>query len=262
MKRGVIFWLLFVSGAAFGQAPLLNKLWSTSNSNEGLSTLQARANQIVAHQQKKNSAHDLRSLHQLFRNTQKRILHNYEAYAGIDQLEEGKYDCLTATGLFTSLLQEAGFQFEIVETNYHIFLLVHTSEGDALLETTDRQKGLVVDPSEIRMRLGSYQQQKPQLQSYQFRNNICHRISADNLVGLLWFNQAVKAYNAKNLVECANKLTLAWESYPDNSRIAEMASILLYSVSFSPDLSQSEKDNIKSRFRQFDGFLGLPVATR
>jgi hypothetical protein len=79
---------------------------------------------------------------------------------------------------------------------------------------------------------------------------------------LLWFNQAVKAYNSKKLMDCANKLSLALENYPDNARIAEMASILLYSVAFSQELTQEEKDQIKFRFREFDGLLGLPVASR
>lgn len=266
MRGAVIIFLLLLSNLANGQYDVLQSTWNTSNKPVEIGAARVLVADLIQHANKKNPTTDLQLLNRLFEITQRKVLRNYSPYADMSELTRGTYDCLTATSLFAAMLTETGFQFEIIETNYHIFLLVHTSQKDVLLETTDRFNGFVVSKTEIDKRLNCYQQNSLALSAkgktnYLYQTSLYRAVQPSQLAGLLLFNQAVKAFNAKDLKLCADKLDAARELY-ETPRVAELADILLQAIVFSNTLTAAEKQVIENKFAVYRGSVGFPVASR
>jgi len=173
-------------------------------------------------------------LHKVFKKINATFLRKYEAYSDFDQLFlSGKYDCLTATALYSLVLDRLSYSYDIIETNYHIFLLVQTSKGDVMIETTDRFGGFVTDPDAIEARSGAYRTNtltpSRTERRLQYSFQLYQRISPANLSGLLYFNQAVKAYNQQMLLESATLLEKANINY-SSPRCEEFGVALTRSV--------------------------------
>jgi hypothetical protein len=266
VRGALIILFVLASTLAFSQGNLLEAAWKTSTSVVGLEDGENLLSSTLERAGRKKNLTERQFLNRLFDITQKRILSNYSQYSSIDQIVNGQYDCLTATTWFAALLTKAGYQFDVIETNYHIFLMVHLAEQDVLLETTDRFNGFVVDRKQIEKRLGIYQQNMAastsvDKESYLYQFQLFREVAPEKLPGLLYFNQAVKAYNNKNLKLCAEKLQMARNVY-ETPRIAELADILLQSVVMSGELTTAEKHLIQKQFEQYRGKLGMPVASR
>src|SRR6187455_1654352 len=76
----------------------------------------------------------------LFDKTRNRFLRNYAEYATFSEtLTRGKYNCLTGTALYALLLNHFNIPYQVIETNYHIFLVAETENGRVLLEATDSE---------------------------------------------------------------------------------------------------------------------------
>jgi hypothetical protein len=179
-------------------------------------------------------ADEQKHLRRTFRRVHNEFLKKYSLYADFDEtITSGRYDCLTATVLFTHVLKELGYTYDIIETNYHIFLMVYTDEGRVLLETTDRFGGLVRDENRIAEKLAAYKKNLPSAdisrRSYQFTFRLFQTITEEKLAGLLYFNQAVKAYNSRNWLESALSLERASAMY-GSERCEELGAILLQTV--------------------------------
>ncbi len=81
-------------------------------------------------QLKWNDSHRL--LKKVFFQVHKEYLKEYVPYQSFQDLfETGTYGCLTGTALYAFLLEELGFEYEIIETNYHMFLLVNADGHEA-----------------------------------------------------------------------------------------------------------------------------------
>ena len=86
----------------------------------------------------------------LFQRTRQEFLRSYTQYASFaETLSRGKYNCLTGTALYAMLLERFNIRYTIIETNYHIFLLADTDEGQALFEATDPLHGFVTNQASI-----------------------------------------------------------------------------------------------------------------
>ncbi len=77
--------------------------------------------------------------------------------------------------------------------------MVKTSDGDVLLETTDRIGGFIDDEKRISKVIADYRK----------NFSLFVTVDVDQLPGLLYFNQAVKAFNAAKWDECSEKLSAA-----------------------------------------------------
>lgn len=184
-----------------------------------------------------------RQLSKVFRKVHATYLKKYEAYADFPALfTDGTYDCLTATALFSHVLSALGYDYRIIETNYHIFILVQSTEGEVLLETTDRASGFVTDPATIEKRTQGYRlleasaPMKGQV-SYQYRCDIFREVSPDQLSGLLLFNQAVKAYNRGDWLSSARFLESSF-AFQESERADELGDLLIRTVVVRKDVSQ------------------------
>lgn len=178
------------------------------------------------------SFRDHRHLSKIFRRVHQAYLKRYEAYSDFNALfADGRYDCLTATMLFAEVLSGLGYDFKIIETNYHIFIQVQTEDGLALLESTDRARGFVTDPDAMAARTTGYRSIIPQAAdpaqtSYRYQFELYQEVQLDQLTGLLRFNQAVKAYNSGELLTSARLLEDSFISYPSD-RCMELGDILV-----------------------------------
>jgi hypothetical protein len=221
----------------YGQeSSVLPTLVATSSPQDAL-LAESRIDDFILDLKSNKPTSDMALLRKVFRRTQKVFLHQYASYADFsDIFNSGRYDCLTATSLFSVVLSRLDVGYAIIETNYHIFLLVKTSRGEVLLETTDRFNGFVKNEKEISHRIGTYRQGVTaginNQNIYRYRCDLYREVNPGQLPGLLYYNQAVKAYNAGRLEECGELLTKAKSVY-DTPRISEFGSIFLKSVAES-----------------------------
>jgi len=199
-------------------------------------------------------------LEYLFTKTHQRFLKHYTDYTSFgEMLSQGTYNCLTGTALYALLLDQVGIGYQIIETNYHIFLLAHTDEGSILFETTDPTNGFVSDSAEIEKRITHYRQNsiqkvKSNKTYYRYNFDLYNDVNLDQMLGLLHYNLSIVAYNQQELPTAIDHLSKAMELY-QSPRIEEFSRIILLSVIESNlDASVKEKclDNLQSiRKRQF-----------
>ena len=222
--------------------------------------------QFIQDVQQKEVKSEKKLLKTIFKTTHQKFLKTYSQYADLGEiLTSGRFDCLTATALLSAALTETHFDYTIIETNYHIFILVNTATGQVLLETTDRLSGFVEDPDEINRRIASYCQNKimnvgNDKTFYQYSFNLFHEVRPDQLAGLLYFNQAIKAYNKHDLLACASLLEQSKRIY-ESPRVEELAIVLVKSV-LESDLSASAKGRVIQQFKSYVFSKNSPVASR
>jgi hypothetical protein len=196
---------------------------------------EVRLNQFVEGLRSQRAGSDVAFLKKVFHQTEKTFLKKYDPYSDFNQIfASGTYDCLTATSLFSNVLDQLNFTYRIMETNYHIFLLVRTSDGEVLLETTDRFQGFVRRSDEIGQRINSYRHSMTPRATenkdiYLYHCDLYREVNHRQLPGLLYYNQAIKAYNTGRLEQCADLLEKAKSVY-DTPRISEFARICLQLV--------------------------------
>lgn len=228
MKRALLIGLLYLITLAALAQTVIEKAWTTSTSPEGLQQIDTRINQLVTDLNKHHYSNDVRKLNALFTKTHNRFLDTYDRYAGIEGLVNGHYDCLTATSLFADILSRTGFNYNIIETNYHIFIMVDTKDGDVLLETTDRFNGFISNAVRMNEVLAQYRQNTLDAsipQQYKYTFSLFKKVDVDQLPGLLYINQAVKAFNAEKWDECSEKLTAAAMT-TNSPHVAELTELL------------------------------------
>ncbi len=259
MFRGFIIVLIglipFLGGAQpvellpdlLASSPTVHAQDITVKLNSFVSTLQAKRS--------KHSGQDFLKL--IFRESHKKFFKHYQPYTQFSEIfEKGNYDCLSATSFLSFVLNEFGYEYKIIETNYHIFISVQTDNGSVLVESTDRFHGLVTDAKEINQRIATYRANTLSIDPsesdkvhYKYNLNLYQLVKPEQLPGLLYFNQAVIAFNHKNLVECATKLDKANKVY-ESPRTAELAMLLVNSVVES-NMSEAEKEDLIKPFVKY-----------
>jgi len=219
---GVLIWIIGLPGAIAQPQPA-GFLSEQPKYKELISTLKARS-----------YPSDVEKLKTIAHKTHQKFLKTYRAYAQVsDAFESGEYDCLSGTYLFGETLNALDMRFRIMETNYHIFLLVNTTEGEVLLESTDSRQGIVVHPDAIQARITSYQSQDPVGGSlYLAGIQFYHELAFSQLPGLLYFNRAISAFHRNDLPQSCRDLQKAWAIY-DHLRIEEFIPILIHTISAS-----------------------------
>jgi len=183
----------------------------------------------------------------LFNKTRQRFLRSYTDYATFSEtINTGTYNCLTGTALYALLLDQFNIPYQVIETNYHIFLVAETENGRVLLEATDAQNGFVLGESNIEARIKEYRQVLPSKDDrskcyYQYDVALYKEVTLDELTGLLYYNRAIVAFNLHDLPGAIEKLARSAERY-QSSRTAEFAAILQISVAQSnlPDGQKRE----------------------
>ncbi len=80
----------------------------------------------------------------IFGQVQKQYLHSYDKnYPAFSQLfVNGKFNCVSGTGLYALILQRLGYTVEIHEKAFHAYLQVQLPGTVVLMDATDSQNGL------------------------------------------------------------------------------------------------------------------------
>ena len=206
---------------------------------------------------------EIHTLKQLFRRSHRKFLKSYNAYATpSDIFERGRYDCLSGTYFLSLGLDNLGIKYRMIETNYHIFLIAETSQGEVMLESTDRFNGFITGPEKIEERISSYENNTAgdTDQRYLSHVKIYHEILPPQLLGLFYFNQAVAAFHKNDLVSSSRHLESAWKIY-DNLRIYEFAPILIHSI-LQSELDERQKANLTAVLKQHLSRSQQTLATR
>lgn len=190
----------------------------------------------------------------LFSKTRQRFLRNYAEYASFSEtLGKGTYNCLTGTAVYALLLEHFEIPYQIIETNYHIFLIACTDNGRVLLEATDGQSGFVTGEENINARVREYRQGLPSGNQndkayYKYDANLFKQVSLDELTGLLYYNRAIVAYNEHDLSGAVDHLVRSAGLY-HSARTQEFATILQITVSES-NLEYHQKEHHLKEIQQ------------
>ncbi|MFT5913580.1 MAG: hypothetical protein ACI81T_000059 [Bacteroidia bacterium] len=150
-------------------------------------------------QKKEKSLNDEAFLEHLFYKVHRVYLKKYKPYQSFEKLfEKGEYGCLTGTALYALILEELGYQTEIRETNYHIFLIVQTENQRFLIESTDPLNGFLASAVLISKRLKEINSNSlfsDKAERYEFKCKINRKIRLEELIGLQYYNVATQYYN-------------------------------------------------------------------
>lgn len=171
----------------------------------------------------------------VFTKTHQEYLKAYKPYASFNELfSKGNYNCLTGTILYALVLNHFNISYEVIETNYHIFLTVETRQGKILLEATDPLNGFVDTPSAIEERIATYKQNtltasNSNQSHYQYSFDLYNKVSLEELQGLLYYNKAVDSFNHQQLEKSIQFLEKAHALY-SSPRIHEFSGILVLAV--------------------------------
>jgi len=203
---------------------------------------------------KKSRKSDRDFLHYIFTKTHKKFLRKYESNADFRHLaEHGTYNCLTGTALYALILNHVGYQFSIIETNYHIFLVVKCDLGNILFEATDPKNGFLTDASQVAARIAKYKENRTGLNEsssanyYHYSFRLFNEVNLDQMQGLLFYNEAIEAFNERDLTTTINFLDKAIALY-NSPRIQEFSRIVLLTVMQS-EMDRSEKENCVKRIK-------------
>lgn len=165
----------------------------------------------------------------LYYYTHRKLLKRYVQYPSLaETLEVGDYDCLTATATYSFLLSELAIPHAVVETNYHIYILVYPdSENEILLEATDPQNGFITRQESISQQKELYRQANKEVKENQidFNFNIERRLEGKELIGLLYYNLSIKQLNLRNWQKADELATEANKYYP-NIRVRHLRNFI------------------------------------
>ncbi len=128
------------------------------------------------------------------------FLKNYCQYATLSEaFEQGDYDCLSGTILFTYVLKGLGYRVRAIETNYHVYLKVVLSSREILIETTDPFHGFIIGKKAISRREKIYLSNNTapaETNVFQTSLNIQKKVNLRQLTGLQYYNKSVEYFNA------------------------------------------------------------------
>ncbi|GMQ25757.1 hypothetical protein Aoki45_24390 [Algoriphagus sp. oki45] len=174
------------------------------------------------------SGDQLALLRQIFQKTHQRLLKKYEQHSSFNaMLSEGKYDCVSGSAALGLLLERYGFEFDIVETDYHVFLVVNLDGKKIVLESTLPVGGMITAPSEVQNYLIAYQPEK-NAQRYSLNQTIAGPVVdySDNstfrivtlreLAGLQYYNDAIVHFNKQAYGKAVDQLSKAYLLYPSD----------------------------------------------
>lgn len=172
---------------------------------------------------KKNTYNFLRAI---FEKTHKQLLKKYKQHSTFNQmLQEGNYDCVSGSAALGLLLERYGYDFDIIETDYHVFLVVKLDDKEVVLESTLSVGGMITSSTRVKEYLNSYAPgQYAQLKSFTIGlagaeldyndNSIFRKVNLTQLAGLQYYNDAIVHFNAQDFIRAVEQLSKAYTLYP------------------------------------------------
>jgi len=176
-------------------------------------------------------------LKMLFFRSHKYLLGTYSQFSGIDELmEEGKFDCVSGSLLLSVFLENYRFEFDVIETSYHVFVRVVLDGDYVILESTNNYEGFIYKPAEVEAYFAEFEEVKPtkdafyleptyQLVSKILNPVVFNVIELRELKGLEYFNKAI-FHNNKGEIDLAYIFINQAESFYGSKRIRTMKNLI------------------------------------
>lgn len=174
----------------------------------------------------------------IFYRAQQLMLNKYVQFSSFNELiQNGSFDCVSGTTLYALILDRYDFKYDIKETSFHVFLIVHLQEKEYIMESTSPLDGFIEDEGEIENFISKYEpspservQQKiseksGMLTSPLHQPLVYNSISLEELIGLQFFNRAISHYNQEQFFEAYNNIIKA-KKYYASERLLTLSKIL------------------------------------
>jgi hypothetical protein len=187
------------------------------------------------HNKKGNSLALLRSI---FEKSHRDLFKKYEQHSSFNaMLSEGKFDCVSGSAALGLLLERYGFNFEIIETDYHVFIVIDFDGRNIIYESTLPVGGMITSHSQVIAYLESY---KPTNNTPFYNLNqrlgdpnrvledrsIFRKVSLIQLAGLQYYNDAILHFNEQYFSDASLQLNKALALYP-SPRIEGLKSLAI-----------------------------------
>ena len=151
-------------------------------------------------------------------------------------IQEGKFDCVSGSLLLSVFLKYYGFEFDVIETSYHVFVRVNLDGNYIILESTDNLEGFIYKSEEVDAYLSEFEEVRPSKDAYylepthqlvsEILNPVVFKIiDVRELKGLEYFNKAI-FHNNKGEVDLAYNYINQAESYYGSKRIKTMKNLI------------------------------------
>lgn len=175
-----------------------------------------------------NKKNEYKFLRQIFEKTHQNLLKKYEQHSTFNSmLSEGKFDCVSGSAALGLLLERYGYEFEIIETDYHVFIVAKADGQKVILESTLPIGGLISTASEVQKYLDSYKPKAfAQLNNLNQSlagpdldysdNSIFRKVSLKQLAGLQYYNDAIVHFNSQAFDLAIEQLSKAYTLYPSD----------------------------------------------
>lgn len=188
-------------------------------------------NRLVRKLERKSDSDAEYFLEYLFYKTHQMLLKEYnKGITFTNLLENGSYDCVSASITYSVLLKYFDIEHSIIETDYHVFIIAKVNNQEFILETTDSRYGFISDATEIKDFKTDF---LPDINSAQLNQSesigsalygqpnsktIYKEISLRQLSALQYFNQGLIAMHNKDYKLASRRLQQALNLY-DSERI-------------------------------------------
>ncbi|MCS6832580.1 MAG: hypothetical protein NZ521_03315 [Flammeovirgaceae bacterium] len=142
-----------------------------------------------------------RKIRKVYQLITKKFFRQYEEFSTLaDLLEQGKYDCLSATMLYAFVFDSLKYDYQVYELPHHVYLIVRLSSGEEwLIEPTEPFKGFYTHSPTIAKLKNNYLLNQP--------------IGFVQLIGLQYYNRAVQYFNRKDYKTALRELMKANKLY-------------------------------------------------
>jgi hypothetical protein len=162
----------------------------------------------------------------IFQKTHQRLLKNYRQHSTFsNMLDQGAYDCVSGSAALGLLLDRYGYSFDVVETDYHVFIQVYLEGKTLILESTLPVGGMITAPSAVSNYLAAYLNEGAPVarniseglagtKVNSLDNTIFRKVNLSELVGLQHYNEAIVHFNKQNYKQAIDLLSKAYTRYP------------------------------------------------
>ncbi len=177
-------------------------------------------------------------LRAIFEKSHQKLFKKYEQHSTFNaMLDNGKFDCVSGSAALGLLLDRYQYDFKIVETDYHVFIVVDFENNDILFESTLPIGGMITSPSEVEAYLAAYKPTKAaQLYPINQRlgdptqaladNSIFRKVTLKELAGLQYYNDAISNFNQQLFADASAQLTKAMALY-SSDRIKDLKELAI-----------------------------------
>ena len=246
---------LFVKKESPDYLPLFLATDKTSNTSTHKSANQ-RIESVIQQLDKLdiNSKSEAKKIKAIYKTIHDEFLKKYELENNFNEIfQTGNYNCLSATALYSIILEKYNIPYVIKKAPKHVFLMTYPNSSKILIETTDPVKGYFQYNEQMianyvdhmkRNKMISEEEFMTKSQAELFEKYFMkdENIGLKQLVGLQYYNLAIYEYEKEKYLEALENIQKAYLFYPSEGTKYIMKNLLLTVIS---KLNYDNEDEIK-----------------